>query len=92
MDEQKKLSSNTQQVVRAKRKANTKKEKGPIFKPETIEKYNQYREFLNLVNITNNLKITNSEKFNNYVLYVGKGNNSNLIKSLFKTNRPWWTI
>ena len=25
-------------------------------------------------------------------MYVGKGNNSPLIKNLFKTYRPWWII
>lgn len=27
-----------------------------------------------------------------YVLYVGKGNNSGLIKNIFRTYRPWWTL
>jgi hypothetical protein len=26
------------------------------------------------------------------VLYCGKGNNSGLIKSIFRTTRPWWTV
>jgi hypothetical protein len=26
-----------------------------------------------------------------YVIYVGKGNNSTLIKNIIK-NRPWWVL
>lgn len=26
------------------------------------------------------------------MIYVGKGNNSSLIKTLFRNYRPWWTI
>lgn len=51
-----------------------------------------YMDFINLVNLTNNLKVQISEHVPSYVLYVGKGNNSSLIKNLFKTHRPWWTI
>ena len=57
-----------------------------------MEKYKLYIDFLSLVNLTNNLKVTVTEKVPNYVLYVGKGNNSSLIKNLFRTNRPWWTV
>ena len=45
-----------------------------------------------MVNLTNNIKITVNEPTPPYVLYVGKGNNSGLIKNIFKTYRPWWTL
>ena len=51
-----------------------------------------YLQFLNLVNLTNNIKITVNEPTPPYVLYVGKGNNSGLIKNIFRTYRPWWTL
>lgn len=49
-------------------------------------------DFISLVNLTNNLKVQITEHVPSYVLYVGKGNNSSLIKNLFRTHRPWWTI
>jgi hypothetical protein len=49
-------------------------------------------EFTTLINLTNNLHVSVTEKLPNYVLYCGKGNNSGLIKSIFRTTRPWWTV
>lgn len=44
-----------------------------------------------MINLSNNIEITH-EIERNYTLYVGKGNNSPLIKTLFRNYRPWWTI
>jgi hypothetical protein len=38
------------------------------------------------------MRIVATEKTANYVLYVGKGNNSSLIKTTFRNYRPWWTV
>ena len=56
------------------------------------DKYKQYLDFLNLVNLTNNIKIEVNEHVPSYVLHVGKGNNSALIKNLFRNYRPWWVV
>jgi hypothetical protein len=61
-------------------------------RPEILDKYRQYTEFLSLVNLSNNMRIVATEKIANYVLYVGKGNNSSLIKTTFRNYRPWWTV
>ena len=61
-------------------------------KPEVLEKYRQYTDFLSLVNLSNNLRVQVTEKLPSYVLYVGKGNNSSLIKTIFRNYRPWWTV
>lgn len=58
---------------------------------EVQEKYRFYREFLTMVNLSNNIEVT-QETHRKYTLYVGKGNNSPLIKNIFKAYRPWWTI
>ena len=57
-----------------------------------LEKYKQYCDFLTLVSLSNNLRVITTEKLPNYILYVGKGNNSSLIKTTFRNYRPWWTI
>ena len=57
-----------------------------------LEKYKQYCDFLSLVALSNNLRVIATEKLPNYILYVGKGNNSSLIKTTFRNYRPWWTI
>lgn len=57
-----------------------------------MEKYRQYVDFLGLMSLSNNLRVQVTEHAQNYVLFVGKGNNSSLIKTLFKTYRPWWTV
>jgi hypothetical protein len=45
-----------------------------------------------MVNLSNNLKIFNEKTdMKPYVIYVGKGNNSTLIKNVVK-NRPWWVV
>jgi hypothetical protein len=75
-----------------RKRIDKKKSKFPEVKPEVLEKYKQYCDFLGLINLTNNLKVQLTEKTSNYVLYVGKGNNSSLIKQLFRTYRPWWTV
>lgn len=48
--------------------------------------------FTSYINISNNIRITSEELETPYVLYVGKGNNGSLIKNIFKTYRPWWSI
>lgn len=48
--------------------------------------------FISLINISNNVKISCSEFDKPYVLYVGKGNHGSLIKSIFRSYRPWWII
>ncbi len=80
----------TNQVI--KKRGDKKKDKFIDIKPQILEKYKQYLDFTSLVNLTNNLKIQVTERVPSYVLYVGKGNNSSLIKNLFKAHRPWWTI
>ena len=55
------------------------------------ERYRQYTDFLSLVSLSNNLEVKQSSKID-YSLFVGKGNNSPLIKSLFRTYRPWWRV
>ena len=44
-----------------------------------------------MINLSNNMEV-NYDIERKYTLYVGKGNNSPLIKNLFRTYRPWWTI
>jgi hypothetical protein len=44
-----------------------------------------------MINFSNNMEV-NYDIERKYTLYVGKGNNSSLIKNLFRTYRPWWTI
>lgn len=57
-----------------------------------LMRYRQYKEFLDAVNISNNIKIINEkQEMKPYVMYVGKGNNSTLIKNVIK-NRPWWVV
>ena len=75
-----------------KKKGDKKKSKFPEIKPEVIERYKHYVDFLNLVNLTNNMKVEVSSHTSNYVMYVGKGNNSSLIKNLFRIYRPWWSV
>lgn len=75
-----------------RKRVDKKKGKGVEIKPEIQEKYKMYMDFIGLVNLTNNLRVQVTEHLPSYVLYVGKGNNSSLIKNLFKTHRPWWTI
>lgn len=57
-----------------------------------VERYKSYLDFLNLVNLSNNLRVQVNEQIPHYSLYVGKGNNSALIKNLFRTYRPWWIL
>lgn len=80
----------TNQMI--KKRGDKKKDKFIDIKPQILEKYKQYVDFTNLVNLTNNLKVQVTERVPSYVLYVGKGNNSSLIKNLFKAHRPWWTV
>lgn len=55
-------------------------------------RYRHFKEFLAAVNLSNNLRITNEKtEVRPYVIYVGKGNNSTLIKNIIK-NRPWWQL
>lgn len=76
----------------SKKKVEKKKGKGLSIKPEILEKYKTFLDFTGLMNLTNNLRVIVTEHIPNYVLYVGKGNNSSLIKQLFRTYRPWWTL
>ena len=78
-----------------------KKKKAPL-NPEQKEKsikdvafslkYNSYVDFLMKIALTNNilLKIPN-QYFSSYKIYIGKGNNSPLIR-LIMQQRWWWTI
>lgn len=75
-----------------RKRVDKKKIKGIEIRPEIMEKYRLYLEFLGLVSLSNNLRVQVTEHVPNYVLYVGKGNNSSLIKSIFRTYRPWWTL
>jgi len=75
-----------------KKKADKKKGKFIEIRPEVLEKYRQYNDFTSLVNLSNNLLVQAAQRSSNYVIYVGKGNNSALIKSIFKATRPWWTV
>lgn len=44
------------------------------------------------MNISNNIRILNDKQdMKPYVLYIGKGNNSTLIKNVIKS-RPWWVV
>lgn len=57
-----------------------------------LGRYRQYKEFLGTVNLSNNLRILNEKiECKPYVIYVGKGNNSTLIKNVIKS-RPWWQL
>ena len=48
-------------------------------------RYRQYKEFLAAVNLSNNLRIVNEKsEARPYIIYVGKGNNSTLIKNVIK--------
>lgn len=75
-----------------KRKTEKKKPAQELFKPEIALKYEQYTNFLSYINISNNLKVSCESFDNPYVLFVGKGNNGSLIRNIFRTYRPWWTI
>lgn len=51
-----------------------------------------YRDFLWKINFTNGLFIEpNAENEGAYKVYIGKGNNSMLLRGLMK-RRFWWTV
>ena len=50
-----------------------------------------YHDFLWKINYSNHLFIKASCKDTNLRVYIGNGNNSNLIASLMK-RRFWWTV
>ena len=54
-----------------------------------------FRDFLWKLNYSNSLYVLTPENINNpnncYKVYVGPGNNSNLIKGIIK-RRFWWNI
>ena len=57
---------------------------------ELKEKY--YREFLNKINKSNNYQLTfPSASFPPYKYYIGRGNNSILVRAALKT-RFWWSM
>lgn len=54
-----------------------------------VDKVGLYRDFLWKVNYSNGLLVEAQDK--QYKMFLGKGNNSLLIKGLMK-RRFWWTI
>lgn len=50
----------------------------------------KYLLFISLVNFSLRVNYERSE-VKRYKIYVGKGNNSKLVKAVF-TNRFWWTV
>ncbi|CAD8123980.1 unnamed protein product [Paramecium sonneborni] len=60
-------------------------------KDKLQQRYTQYRCFLNKINFSNNQSIQSPQKMEipAYYFFVGKGNNSSLIKNLFR-QRWWW--
>lgn len=60
--------------------------------PESINRIELYRDFLWKINYSNGLFVEPEvELEKNYKVYIGRGNNSMLIKGLMK-RRFWWTI
>lgn len=55
------------------------------------EKWLLYHDFLWKINYSNSLFVKASERDGCYKIFVGQGNNSNLIKSIAR-RRFWWTI
>jgi len=65
--------------------------------PKDREKYldlkeKHYRAFLVKINKSNNVSLVfPSASFNPYKYYIGKGNNSQLVRACLKT-RFWWSM
>ena len=55
------------------------------------EKLVSYHDFLWKVNYSNGLYVKPTEDETTYKAFIGKGNNSNIIKSILR-RRFWWTI
>lgn len=57
-----------------------------------ILRHTSFRAFINKINFTNNICISSPKPMNvpSYTFYIGKGNNSSLVRSAFKW-RWWWT-
>jgi tubulin monoglycylase TTLL3/8 len=77
-----------------KRKTQSKKSKVVISPEEEkiLLRHTCYRCFINKVNMSNNICVTSPVKMTipAYVVYVGKGNNSLLLRNAFKL-RWWWS-
>ena len=59
---------------------------------ESINKIEMYRDFLWKINFTNSLFVEPLvEREESYKVFIGKGNNSMLVRGLMK-RRFWWTI
>lgn len=58
---------------------------------ESSQKLGRYKEFLKDINLSNKIIVNNDNEAasKKYVFFVGKGNNHNIIQSLFKS-RFWW--
>ncbi len=57
---------------------------------ELKEKY--YREFLHKINLSNGVvKVFPKQSFTPYKYFIGKGNNSMIVRACFK-QRFWWSM
>lgn len=65
-----------------KKKTILKREKSPI---ATLTPLQKYEFFIRAMNFSNNISINPKRQIIIYKVYIGKGNNHSLIKTLMKT-------